>query len=278
MSPMTADHLAAQQQSLLQALFGQHEASHQQTLWHSDKPQGKRGLQVYQANAHALAERSLRAAYPVIDMMLGSTHFAALARDLWHCHPPARGDMAHWGEALPSFLASIEALADTPYLADVARVEWALHRVASAADAAVDHASFAHLIEQDATGFTLTLAPSTTVINSPFPVVSLVHSHRHAQPSLAQAAERLRSGVPEAALVWRQGLRPCVTQVAAVETVLLYALLQGLDLPTALDAALASEVNTLRAFDFSRWLTNAVTTGLVVGVQRVACSPPNVNP
>lgn len=263
---MASEHLAAQQQALLQALFGQPDETLVQGFWHSDQPQTQRGLQAYRANGHALAERSLHAAYPVIEQMLGRDNFAALSRDFWHRHPPTRGDLAHWGDALPAFLASRETLADTPYLADVARVEWALHQAASAADAVVDPSSFARLSEQDATGLALTLSPGTALVSSRYPVASLVLSHRHAQPSLKQAAERLRNAVAETVLVWRQGLRPRMAQVTSVEAALLRALLQGQDLPTALDAGLAAETEETQVFDFSLWLTSAVSAGLVTGV------------
>lgn len=271
MNTMTAETLAAQQQALLHALFGNAGAAHAPTPWRAEQAQTQRGLQAYQANGHALAERSLRAAYPVIAMMLGDENFAALARALWHRDPPTRGDLAYWGDALPAFLAGNTDLADTPYLADVAQVEWALHTAASAADATPEHASFARLVEPDAFGLTLTLAPGTALIDSRYPVVSLVQSHRHGLPTLAQAAQRLREGATETALVWRHGFRPCVVKVNAVQTALLRGLLQGLDLPTALDAALAAEVDDTEAFDFSLWLTDAVRTGLVTGAQ---ASPP----
>ena len=263
---MASEHLAAQQKALLQALFGQPDESLVQGFWHSDQPQTQRGLKAYRANGHALAERSLHAAYPVMEQMLGRDNFAALSRDFWHRHPPTRGDLAHWGDALPAFLASSETLTETPYLADVARVEWALHQAASAADAVVDPSSFARLSEPDATGLALTLSPGTALVSSRYPVASLVLSHRHAQPSLKQAAERLRDAVAETVLVWRQGLRPRMAQVTSVEAALLRALLQGQDLPTALDAGLAAETDETQVFDFSLWLTSAVSAGLVTGV------------
>jgi hypothetical protein len=264
---MTFERLADQQHALLQALFEQSGETFKQSFWHSDQPQTQRGLQAYRANGHALAKRSLHAAYPVIEQMMGSDNFAALSRDFWHRHPPTRGDLAHWGDALPAFLASSEALADTPYLADVARVEWALHLAASAADAVVDPASFARLSEPDATGLALTLSPGTVLVSSRYPVASLVLSHRQEHPSLKQAAERLRDAVPETALVWRQGFQPRLAPVNSAAAALLSALLQGLDLPTALDAALAAKADETQAFNLSLWLTNAVTTSLVIGVQ-----------
>jgi hypothetical protein len=264
---MTFERLADQQHALLQALFEQSGETFKQSFWHSDQPQTQRGLQAYRANGHALAKRSLHAAYPVIEQMMGSDNFAALSRDFWHRHPPTRGDLAHWGDALPAFLASSEALADTPYLADVARVEWALHLAASAADAVVDPASFARLSEPDATGLALTLSPGTVLVSSRYPVASLVLSHRQEHPSLKQAAERLCDAVPETALVWRQGFQPRLAPINSAAAALLSALLQGLDLPTALDAALTAKADETQAFNFSLWLTNSVTTSLVIGVQ-----------
>jgi hypothetical protein len=275
MSPLPAHGLAAQQEALLHALFGPSGGNQATTPWHNGHAQNLRGLQAYQSNGHALAERSLRATYPVLAMMLGEANLAGLARAFWHRHPPTRGDMAHWGDALPDFLAARADLADMPYLADVARVEWALHTAASAVDATPDPASFARLTDPDAAGLTLTLAPGTALIDSPHPVVSLVQSHRHGMPSLADAAQRLREAVPESALVWRQGFRPCVAQARPVEAALLRGLLQGQDLSAALDAALATALDDTQTFDFSLWLADAVRTGLVTGVPEPKAEAPH---
>lgn len=280
MSRASVTVLQAQQSALLAALFAHpaHTAErlaseHLLAPFTAQSEQTSRGLMAYRANGHALAERSLAAAYPVIGLMLGQHNFNALARDLWHRHPPAVGDLAHWGDVLPTFLAGSEAALDAPYLADVARVEWALHRAASTTDAVADHASFARLGAEDPARLTLTLAPGTALIGSAFPVASLVLSHRHAQPSLAQAAQRLRDGVAESALVWRQGLQPRVAQAGAVEASLLRALLQASPLAAALDTALATETPETPAFDFSLWLTQAVLSGLVTGVRETNSAP-----
>jgi hypothetical protein len=85
------------------------------------------GLRAYRANAQAIAQRALVAAYPVLAQLLGEEAMAALARDLWLAHPPARGDLAWFGAELPGWLAGIDDFADMPWLADVARLEWAVH-------------------------------------------------------------------------------------------------------------------------------------------------------
>ena len=275
--------LAQQQRSLLDALFvrpggdGQHAAD-ERLFGQLDArtTQTARGLAAYRSNGHAMAERSLQGAYPVIAAMLGEDSFALLSRDLWHQHPPRCGDLAQWGDALPDFLRASEQLADVPYLCDVARAEWALHRAASATDAEPDLPSFARLGSEDPQGLALTLSPGTAVVASPYPVASLVNAHRLETPSLDDAARRLRAGDAEHALVWRQGLRPRLALIPPAAAALVQALLDGADLPAALDAAGAAD-DPAEPFDFSAWLTAAVTDGLVTGVHRLTDTPTNTN-
>jgi hypothetical protein len=272
--------LQQQQQALLRALFARPRSDTAalarqklDALLDTQGGQTDRGLMAYTANGHALAERTLLTAYPVIAALLGGKNFTAIARDLWHRHPPTQGDLAQWGNALPDMLANNEQLADTPYLADVARTEWALHRAAGAADAVTDLPSFARLSSEDPEGLALTLAPGTAVVRSRHPVATLVMAHLYPQPSLAEAASRLREGVPENALVWRNGLRPQVAMCSPAAALLIESLLAGGDLPQALDASTQTGAQDACPFDFSSWLNDAVTHGLVIGVHSLTPTP-----
>lgn len=284
MNTQPASALAQQQQALLQALLArpgtplaETAERHLLSLLDARSTQTARGLAAYRANGHAQAQRSLFAAYPVMAALIGADNFALLARDLWHRHPPQCGDLAQWGDALPPFLQTHEHLADTPYLIDVARTEWALHRAAGAPDAVADLSSFARLAQEDPQGLALTLAPGSAVIASAFAVASLITTHLTDHPSLAEAAQRLRDGQPEHALVWRQGWRPRVGLITPGAAALVQALLRGADLPQALDAACAA-TEPAEAFDLSTWLNAAVTDGLVIGVHRLAPPAPNLLP
>jgi len=268
--------LAARQAALLQALFALpgNAARAAATgllaeLSDAYHPQTARGLAAYRSNAHASAERALRAAYPVIAALIGAENFIHLARELWHHQPPRRGDLAQWGDALPAFLGWHAQLAETPYLGDVARAEWALHRAGSAADATPDLPSFVRLAQEDPQGLGLTLAPGTAVIASRDPVASLVTAHLYGAPNLNEAARRQRAGCAEQAVVWRQGLRPRIGPIGPGAAALLSALLDGQDLPGALDAAFLAQAPD-DGFDFGAWLTQAVTDGLVLGVRNLS--------
>lgn len=264
--------LAAAQQALLDALFpppaGQVATAPDADLdaWlNRSHPQSSRGLSAYRANGHAMAESALLAAYPVVAAVLGADSFAMLARALWHRQPPERGDLAQWGGALPAWVQDDAQLAGLPWLADVARVEWALHRAASEADRDADPASFALLQAPDPAGLRLVLAPGLATVESQWPVASVVTAHRHDAPPLDEAWRRCRDGVRETALVWRQGWRPRIAAIDPTEATLLRLLQAGADLPRALEGACAVAEASGHHFDFGAWLSAAVQDGVVLG-------------
>ena len=282
MSALPTHRLMAQQQAMLHALLApgglaanKASVNAVHPYLNPDEAATARGLLAYRTNGHALAERSLRAAYPVIEMMLGARSFEALAKDLWHHHPPERGDLAWWGAALPDFLADSAALSDTPYLSDVARCEWALHRAATAADVVPAPTSFARLTQEDPATLSFVLAPGTTVVGSRYPVASLVLAHRCGTPSIQEAAQRLALGEGESAVVWRWGMKPDIALCSGPAGALLNSLLRGDDLNQALDHALSLASTSTTPFDFSAWLTRAVETQLVVGVTGARSEPRN---
>ena len=249
--------LALEQSLLLDALAGQQSASHLAF--------NPRGLQVYQANRAVLAERTLASTYPVTSQLIGVESFEPLSRHFWRQYPPERGDMVQWGAQLAEFLDAAPQLADEPFLGDVARTEWALHCAATAPDAVLDAASFALLSEAgDTQRVSLVLSPGTWMLSSAYPVASIINAHLLGQPTMGEAADLLRQGHGEQALVWRHGFKPKVRTLIQAEYSLITALNQGLALETALYQAMAIEP----AFDFNAWLSAAVQTGLITGAMR----------
>ncbi|MFM2120312.1 MAG: hypothetical protein RL722_1780, partial [Pseudomonadota bacterium] len=148
------------QDGLLQALTAPDldSAVHTLATWPGTPAEQAAGLQVYRHNTRGLARRCLAAAFPVCAALLGESAFGRLAWDFRVAWPPAEGDLARWGGDLPGWLDAVAAgtatgieagttagaagppelqglLAELPYLADVARLEWALHRAEAGLDA-----------------------------------------------------------------------------------------------------------------------------------------------
>lgn len=264
---MSAEKEVLRQQMLLRALWRDARPG-VLAGWCRDGAQQARGLQAYQANAGALAERALRAAYPTVAQLLGEESFAALARALWHRQPPRVGDVAVWGDGLAVFIAQAQGPQDEAYVPDVARLDWAVHLASSAADDAAAPRGLQRLAEPDPGALTLLARPGTALLDSPHPVVSLWQAHRAAGVERADrfAAVRaalalaLAQGQAEAALVWRRGWRVEVAALGAAEARFTRAVLDGQNLGSALDA-----VGEAGGFDFEDWLLTTLQRGWLAG-------------
>lgn len=254
--------LAASQRALLDALLQPHPPT-DDTRWDAT------GVGIYRANAHAHAERTLADAYPVVRALLGDEAFHALARALWHRHPPPRGDMGEWGEALAAFIATEPDLAALPYLGDVACTEWALHQAARAPEVPSDPAGFARLQDHEPDALHPRLAAGSWVLASHWPVLSIIDAHLHGEPGFDAVAQRLRGGVREAVRVWRQGGRVRACAIDSTTAHFEALLLAGHSLGQALHQA---------PLDIEAWLTDAVQAGRLLGLDTQHLAPPISTP
>lgn len=263
-----ADKEALRQQLLLRALLGDARPGVVGGWLRAPArgPSVARGLAAYRANAGALAERALAAAYPTLQQLLGEASFAALARHFWQRQPPQAGDIARWGGGLADFIADAESLADEPCLADVARLEWAVHGAATAADAGPPQ-GLALLGTHDPAQLRLALVPGTALVASPHPVVAIWQAHRAPAAAardapFAAVRAAFAAGAGETALVARRGWQPVVRALAEPEAAFVAALLGGRPLAAALH-----EAGT--AFDFASWFVASLQQGLLAAALTV---------
>ena len=231
------------------------------------------GLAAYRCNAATLAPRALAAAYPTVAQLMGSESFAALARAHWHREAPRRGDLAWWGKHLPEAIEHDPQLAGEAYLADVARLDWAVHRAGFAADDDGPAEGLERLADTDPAQLQLRLRAGTAVINSLHPVVEIWRAHHDPQPGCEPAAagtaadsfiaarRALLEGRAEAAWVTR-------ARSSTVQTLFLdpggarftESLLRECTLEDALQAAGTS-------FNFEAWLIRALHLGALASVR-----------
>jgi hypothetical protein len=222
-----------------------------------------RGLAVYTANAAVNAERALGARYPTVRAMLGEETFTPMARAFWRQSPPARGDLAQWGDTLPDFLAAAEQLAELPYLADVARLDGVVAQAEGAADVVPDLSTLMRLGDTDPDRLVLRPAAGLALVDSVHPIATVWRAHHDPQPSaqadpFAEARTALANQRAETALVWRQGWVVRMRRVDAPTAAFLrHTLCRCLPLAEALD---------IPDFDFAQWLAPAVADGLLVRI------------
>ncbi len=267
MSSSAQQREALRQQQLLRALWRRDKTSAMPPLNGWLRESGERaqqGLAAYRGNAALIAERALAAAFPTVQQLLGAESFALLALAAWHDSPPRRGDLAWFGAELPAWIQRDPQLASEPYLADVARVDWAAHTIEQAADIEQPPAGLALLAEVDPSALRVRLRPGLAVVASRWPAATIWHAHRRdGDDRFAAVRNAFAERVSETALIARDGWRAQVQTIDTPSAVLITALQRGDVLADALEQAGA-------ALDFERWLQRALTHQWLQSVEPAA--------
>lgn len=263
---------ALRQQQLLRMLW-RRGAGPALPLWlREEGERAQHGVAVYRGNAAATAERALAAAYPTVQQLLGDESFAQLARVLWHHQPPLHGDLALFGAGLAVWIDGEAQLADEPYLADVARIDWAVHAIERAGDGVQPPSGLALLGELDPSRLRLQLRPELGLLPSKWPVVTIWQAHRRADAErFAPAREALARGEAEIALIARPGWVAEVERIDEACCRFMGALRRGAELSGALDVAGPT-------FAFDRWLQRALTQAWLAAVEPVAAPVQRAEP
>jgi hypothetical protein len=91
-------------------------------------------LAIYRNTCVTTLVNALQLNFPAVRQLVGDEFFEGTARQFMAIHPPASAYLNDYGEHFAAFLADFAPAAAITYLADVARLEWAVSRVLHAPD------------------------------------------------------------------------------------------------------------------------------------------------
>ena len=94
-------------------------------------------LRIYRNTCRSALTGALRMTYPAVERLVGADFFDAATARFIAAHPARSGYLNEYGGGFADFLATFSAASALPYLANVARFEWALSVAANALDAPV---------------------------------------------------------------------------------------------------------------------------------------------
>lgn len=140
-------------------------------LIREDGLSGERRLQIYQNNTYSLLSDVLKNTFPAVCRLVGDEFFEYAARQYIRVDPPRQPCLHVYGAGFADFLAAFAPASSLPYLADVARLEWALNEAYYAPDASpllIDALKALRL--EDYADLRLRPHPSCRLLASPFPV------------------------------------------------------------------------------------------------------------
>lgn len=179
-------------------------------------------LAVYRNNAIGVQILALQTIYPACLRILGEACFRTLGRDYLQAHPSTDPDLNRFGNRYPELLSGLQdgvgehnSFADYPYLADLARLEWALHQAWFAADSSPFDPAQLSDPNCDPPQLRFALPPGTRLLASRWPLLSL---HRSGDPHPADGDG------PLPLCIYRQGY--AVVAIAVEHP--LFALLGGI--------------------------------------------------
>jgi hypothetical protein len=216
-------------------------------------------LAVYRHHHVTSLTAALRATFPVVHRLVGDGFFRYLAHEFIAVSPPARPCLHEYGETLAAFVASFPACRELPYLADVARLEWAVNRAGHAEEAVpVDLGALRSVDPDDLDGLTLRFDPSVALLASPWPVDAVWQAN---QPDADPDAVVDATTGPVVLEVRRLDDDVVIRRLEGAGHAFRRALLDG----EALGAAAAAAAATDASFDLGRALRELFDDNVLTG-------------
>jgi hypothetical protein len=214
-------------------------------------------LRIYRNHARATLGAALRAVFPVVCRVVDERFFAYAVDEYLKEHPPHSRCLSEYGDDFPEFLEGFPPCKGLPYLADLARFEWALNTAALAHDAPLLPIAALTAVAADRAGYVrFTLQPSVRYFTSLWPVDTIWQANQHNEvPQVALAIRQTNFEIRRGggAAVWRR-LDPANFAFRAALATQPFA------------AAIAAATTHDPGFDPGRALQLVFTEGLAVGI------------
>jgi hypothetical protein len=224
-------------------------------------------LGIYRHHVVTTLTAALQATFPVVCRLVDERFFAYAADRYVQAEPPSGPCLFEYGAGFPDFLAEFPPCRPLPYLADVARLEWAMQRALHAADATpLPMRAIQGAGPELAASLTLRLDPSVSLLRSSYPIDRIWRAN---QPDVAEPAIVDLADGATCLEVRRHGDDVIFRAIDPAVFVFLLALSAGALLAVATEEALAADP----AFDLGAALVALFDEGLPVALGRTPSTP-----
>lgn len=247
----------------LQAAFAAHLAGEARvdlaTVVTGDSIPAEARLRVYRHHVQHSLATALGATYPTVQALVGEAFFRAMAKAFVASDLPRQPVLTEYGEGFPAFIDGYAAARGLPYLADMARLDWALNvAFHSSGEARLGVEDLAAIPQDRLLGMTLVLAPGTAIVSSAYPIDRIWHA---SQPGAAGEVVDMK-GAGASLLVLRRANDAAFVSLDRAEAAFAGAVASGGALEAAAQAAFAIDPVFDLSTAFGRLLTLQVFAAL----------------
>ena len=241
----------------LQRAFAAHLSGEDQPALVAEILPAAQRLRIHRHHVLDSLASALAATFPTVQAVVGADFFRGLARAFIGRSLPSQPVLTEYGAGFPAFIAGHDAARDLPYLADVARLDWALNLAFHApAGGRLAAADLAALPADRLPSLRLGLAPGTVLVASPYPLDRIWAA---SQPGAAADPVDLAAGGVRL-LVLRRSDDAAFVTLSAGEAAFVAGLGEGLSLE---EAAGRAETD----FDLSACFARLLGLGIFAAAQ-----------
>lgn len=235
--------------------------------WNQSDPTQR--FAIYRNNVIASLVNALVDTFPVCFVLVGEEFFRAMARIFVQEQPPKSRILAYYGRDFAHFIAQFPPATSVPYLADIARLEYARVLSFHARDEAIlSQEKLAEMLADPSqlANLGFEFQDSVQVILSDYAIASIWAAHQddHEIP-----LENIDPNIPESALILRHEYQVEVFKLSRAEGFFVQSLMQDASLGAAAQTAFALD----GAFDLSRLLHFLINKSCV----RTLCLHPSID-
>jgi hypothetical protein len=226
----------------------------------------RRRFAIHRNNVLSALVNVLAAHFPAVVRVVGEPFFRGLASEFCRRDPPSSPVLSDYGRSFPAFIASYQPVADIPYLADLARLEWLCIEAANAEDAEpIGPAELAAVPEDSIPSLKLRLHPALRLFHAGLPALTVWELNAGAGP----VEQTVLDAKPEFAIVHRPRLTVEVHRVKAPVLALVEGFLKDLPLSKAVASAMATSQDD--HFELQAVLAHLITMGAFVAYSVADC-------
>jgi hypothetical protein len=168
-------------------------------------------LSVYRHHRQISLGAALAVTFPTAVRLIGEEAFRVLASRFVQAQPPVQPCLAEYGATFGEYLDAETLVKGLPYLADIARLDWAINRAVTAADAmALDASLLGSLTPDELAELSVEAHPSLTLLWSNYPLPDI---YRLAHGAGDADAITLDSGGAWV-MIWRHDSAPVTASVS----------------------------------------------------------------
>lgn len=228
------------------------------TVWNGSDPAVR--FAVYRNNVMVSLIDALADNCPVLQAQVGEDFFRAMAAEFIRQHPPSSPVLAQYGEGFADWIAAFPPLADWPWLADLAKLEFAFITALHAPDTQTACRIFPSAVDPQTTG--LVMNNSLQVVCSRWAIYQIWCAHQTEDP-----VSDIDPSQPESVLLFRHNDDVMILPVSAAQAQFTACLAAGATLFQALEEGKRDEPD----FSPEKTLAQLHHYGLLVALREDLC-------